>query len=85
MNMMDVKYLQIILNSDKDTQIAISGVGSPGHETTKFGFATYNAVKRFQKKYANEILVPQGFKSPTGIVAGFTTKKLNSMLTDLNK
>ena len=59
MNMMDVKYLQIILNSDKDTQIAISGVGSFGHETTKFGFATYNAVKRFQKKYANEILVPK--------------------------
>ena len=85
MNMMDVKYLQIILNSDKDTQIAISGVGSFGHETTKFGFATYNAVKRFQKKYANEILVPQGFKSPTGIVGLYTNKKLNSMLSVLGQ
>ena len=81
----DVKYLQIILNSDKDTQVASSGKGSKGHETTKFGPATYTAVKKFQQKYASEILIPQGFKSPTGVVAEFTIKKLNSMLAELNK
>lgn len=73
----DVKYLQIILNADKDTQVSISGVGSSGHEITRFGLATFNAVKKFQQKYAPEILTPQGFKNPTGIVGPSTIKKLN--------
>ena len=81
----DVKYLQIILNSDRDTRVAVTGIGSPGHETTRFRIATYNAVKKFQQKYASEILTPQGFKSPTGIVASLTNKKLNSLLATLGQ
>ena len=81
----DVRYLQIVLNSDKDTQVSTSGKGSKGFETTKFGLATYAAVKKFQQKYFSEILTPQGFKAPTGIVAGFTIKKLNTLLAALGQ
>lgn len=35
------------------------------------------AVKRFQLKYADEILTPWGAKTPTGIVANFTRGKIN--------
>jgi len=71
MNSDDVKYLQIILNSDPATRVANTGFGSPGDEPTHFGPATKSAVVRFQKKYGI---------SAIGAVGPLTRTKLNQLL-----
>ena len=65
----DVKNLQIVLNKDPNTRVAVSGAGSPGQETTYFGPLTLAAVKKYQA--ANGI-------PTTGYVGPLTRAALNA-------
>ncbi|MBX4211066.1 peptidoglycan-binding protein [Candidatus Parcubacteria bacterium] len=76
----DVRALQVFLNKNSDTKISESGPGSRGNETTYFGVKTLEAVKKFQLKFASEILWPAGLFEPTGIVGRFSLQKINSLI-----
>lgn len=65
----DVKELQIYLNNH-GFLLTKSGPGSPGHETTKFGGATRNALQAFQKN--------AGISPASGMLGPVTRAKLNA-------
>ena len=74
-NQKEVVILQQILNSDPDTKIADSGVGSPGRETWFFGKLTEEALKKFQNKYGLQA---------TGEIDFKTWEKLNEYVNQKN-
>ena len=76
----DVLSLQKILNASLSTEIALSGVGSPGNETAFFGNLTKIAVIKFQNLYAGDILTPSGLSQGTGFVGQATRSKLNKLM-----
>ncbi len=57
----DVKQLQKYLNN-KGFVVSVSGAGSMGNETTRFGFATKSALIKFQQ--ANKISPAVGYFGP---------------------
>lgn len=69
----NIKYLQIILNSNDKTLIAKSGPGSKNRETFKYGIGTTQAMKKFQRLYLNA-------KRPSGISGVNTIKIVNQIL-----
>ncbi len=73
----DVLDLQKILNKDRETQIAQSGIGSFGNETNYFGNLTKEAVQKFQIKYSDYVLKPIGLSVPTGYVGKLTRDFIN--------
>lgn len=77
----DVKYLQTILNSHPQTQVAATGAGSNSNLTSYFGQKTRDAVMRFQTLYSAEVLAPAGLTQPTGNVGSFTRTKLNALIS----
>lgn len=77
----DIYYLQVLLNNDASTTLAVASgsPGSPGNETHEFGVATEDAVRRFQAKYATDTLYEAGLATTTGVVGYYTRKKLNEI------
>jgi uncharacterized repeat protein (TIGR01451 family) len=66
----DVKKLQVFLNKYCGENIPVTGV---------YDQTTFAAVKRFQQKYARDVLTPWGLSSPTGWVYTSTIKKINEI------
>jgi len=67
----EVKKLQIFLRDYEGfSTLSVTGI---------YDQATFNAVKVFQSKYAQDVLIPWGFTTPTGYVYTTTEKKINKI------
>lgn len=78
----EVKILQAILNSDSRTIVASSGIGSPGSETSLYGAATKDAVKRFQALFISPELGAYAIPIANGVVGPKTRIFLNAICND---
>ncbi len=65
----DVRKLEIFLNEKQGESLVVDGV---------YGAEDVAAVKRFQQKYASEVLGVWGLSEPTGYVYRTTLMKINS-------
>lgn len=70
----DVAYLQLVLEFEGLYDKDITG---------RFDEDTERAVKRFQERYANDILTPQDISIGTGVVEVFTRRKLNTFVPEI--
>src|SRR3989344_2101978 len=68
----EVKNLQEFLSQYSD-------IYPEAKVTGYFGYMTRNAIKRFQEKYADDILKPLGLSEGTGYVGTATRAKLNEL------
>lgn len=72
----EVKKLQTFLRDFEGfSSLEVTGI---------YDTATFNATKVFQSRYAEDILAPWGFVSPTGMVNVTTIKKINSLYCEKN-
>ncbi len=64
--------------------LKVDGFYVTGPITGYYGKLTRNAVTRFQNYYKEEILIPNGYKTGTGIVGEATRKKINEIIASSN-
>lgn len=69
----DVRKLETFLNEKQGESLVVDGV---------YGVEDVVAVKRFQQKYASEVLGVWGLSEPTGYVYRTTLMKINSFYCD---
>lgn len=74
----DVRELQRFLNCQGFT-LGTSGPGAPGSETNVFAQRTFDAVVKFQEKYADEVLKPGNLSKGTGFFAAYSQKKAHAL------
>ena len=73
-----VKELQKLFNQCEELQLAVSGVGSVGKETTSFDEKTENSLKIFQTMFRNIDPATNAPLDPSGKVDAQTRAKLNT-------
>ncbi len=79
----DVLMLQSFLNRDEDTQVAETGPGSEGNETSYYGQATKNSVIKYQKE--NGLGKSMGFFTLySGITDERTRASMNASTTAMH-
>ena len=79
-----VSLLKTVLNSDPLTTLVYTSTAEQGDPANLFDGATQLAVKKFQEKYAREILTPSGLVAGNGVVGAATRAKLNKILAGLS-
>ncbi len=77
MNDSEVFFLQQYLNAH-GFPVALSGVGSAGHETNFFGAKTAQALAQFQQAHADAVLKSAGLTKGTGYFGSLTMKFVNA-------